>query len=1023
MLPYRLKMTAFGPYAGTSVIDFRDLREKRFFLITGATGAGKSTILDALCFALYGDTSGGERAADEMRSDYAEPGLHTEVLLDFALGERQYRISRKPRQEIARQRGTGTRTLNPEATLWDRTECGPEDEGHVLATGVRDVGEQVVQLLGFQADQFRQVVVLPQGRFREVLSADSAKREEILKMLFRTDRFEALESELRERRLGLKQHVESLAEKQAGILEDLGVENEEKLGEHVKSLEENEKQSNDELKRLDKERSEAIEALNKGREGNRRLDEQKAAEERVRELEEQAPRTEEKKETLARAEKAHSLEPYSRNARKAREELAERAESLANAKRELERAEKALAAAREKEKEALAREPEAKRLQTEASRLESLKSQAESLGAAFEKRGEKQRQVNKTSGDYDKLKQACKRVEEELEKDRSRIEARRLQREGLEGLHAAAREKERVYTNRAQHARFEKELEEKSGRLEKCKAGEKGGEDRLKKAKDALRSLRRARDEARAAILAQSLESGHPCPVCGSTHHPAPADSGEELPGEEAIREQEELVEAREADLATLQEERRETESGITTLRERLRHLEDALGEQAGESLDALGVAREEALRKLHDAESAVKSLEKDEEDFQSKQKDLDQKKDRLDELDKILEKERQDLAALSGEVSTLEKNLPEELRETVAIETALARAEEQMSVIQSDMEKARSEREQAAQSAATWKSRLESAEKEARSAEEKAAREEEALRKQIEEAGFADQAGLEAARENIERMDVLKKQIKEFGENLKSARDRKKQAEENAKGLVRTNLEDLESAYRKIEDALGARREKIGEIKKELENLRKRIKEYEQVKASLEKERTRLEDVVAPVAEVAAGRKPNLKGVSLQRFVLGALLEDVLVAANARLRKMTRGRYMLLIQQDRQSGKKKAGLDLEVMDDYTGQARPVSTLSGGEGFMASLSLALGLSDVVTSHSGGVRLDTIFVDEGFGSLDAESLDLAVNTLIDLQKGGRLVGVISHVEEMRQQIDARLEITAGRSGSKAAFVVS
>jgi exonuclease SbcC len=290
---------------------------------------------------------------------------------------------------------------------------------------------------------------------------------------------------------------------------------------------------------------------------------------------------------------------------------------------------------------------------------------------------------------------------------------------------------------------------------------------------------------------------------------------------------------------------------------------------------------------------------------------------------------------------------------------------------------------------------------------------------KTVRAAGFTDVDDFRSAKKGPHEMDSLEQEIQTFHTSLESARDRLARAKEAADGLVPPDLEGIEKTAHEAKSRLQTALQREATLAESLKRVAKLAADYESCSLELAHEETRYA-VVGRISEVANGHNPV--GITFQRFVLGALLDRVLVAASERLEIMSNRRYSLQRQSERADRRTSGGLDLEVVDSYTGRERPVSTLSGGESFLASLSLALGLADVVQSYSGGIRLDTIFVDEGFGSLDPEALDLAFRALVDLQSGGRLVGVISHVPDLRDRIDTRLEIVPDKRGSKARFVI-
>lgn len=883
MRPVKLTMTAFGPYATTQTLDFRDLGDKQFFLIHGPTGAGKTSVLDAMTFALYGATSGAERNGEDMRSHFAADDLRTEVTLEFSVGAELYRVWREPGQMRPKQRGEGFTHEAPNAALWCRTACGDElDDGEVLASGVRDVGERVQDLLGFSAEQFRQVVVLPQGRFREVLSADVKQREEILRQLFRTERFASITEFLKSRRAELDRAIKGSLERRAGVLQSAGVETREQLDEL-------EREAAERSARHDAERAaaavvahEAQAALEAGRSVVAAHTEQAAAAAALADLEIAAPDIAVSRDELAAARAAQSVEPAWLVRERARDAEAAAEKALDDAQRAIPQAEAELAKACE-----LAEEAET----------------ADKHARALEKMQAQAAEAERRAGDVERLAAARTAVHDAghtLEAARGEGEAARLA---------------------AQRA-----LEEAASVEAAWRAG-------------------------RAAALATGLADGEPCPVCGSEHHPHPAVDGAPV------------------DDTELDEARRR-----------------AAAAAAREAAAAATVAAAELVR------------------------------------DQAVERARAEEAALAPELR--EADPVDARREATGLSEECRTQQGLVAKAAADIEKCRYAKEAAQQKATRARAAVEGATGQLAAAASALAEAEKAVSQALAAARFDSEQVYAAVRRLPAEIDALEGRVQRFDRDLAAARDRLTRAQAAAGKLgTAPDVAALEAAQRDASLALDAATRAFVEADKDRERYRGAIEAIEAIEAQSAQLHER-HGLVARLADVAEGSNP-LK-LSFQRFVLGTYLDEVLVQASYRLQRMTGGRYRLQRATEVKHRGRAAGLDLEVYDEQTDRTRPASTLSGGEGFLASLALALGLAETVQSRAGGVKLETIFIDEGFGTLDPESLDLAVNTLLELagaQAGaGRLVGIISHVPELQQQIDARLEVSRTEHGSTARFVV-
>jgi exonuclease SbcC len=570
-----------------------------------------------------------------------------------------------------------------------------------------------------------------------------------------------------------------------------------------------------------------------------------------------------------------------------------------------------------------------------------------------------------------------------------------------------------------------RKLEDLRTRREKAEAAhgkflkkQKAAETKFAAARAELEKLQDLWAKAQAGLLAQTLVTGEPCPVCGATAHPSPAHLAEGVPGEAALIAQRDAL----AELEAAREKAREDESAkrndVTVCDAEIGALEDSLGEKARLSPEALADACEELARRAREAGEAT-------EEFTRIAGELERAKEKAPATGKALEEAdgalREAAIALEGAravVAEKESGLPEDLRTLPALEKEVRSARATLDALKKAFDQAQKEASTAGEEYAACREALQGAEKAAKAAARKSKEAEKNFAARLAAAGFADAEDFEASKREDEEIESLLSEIEEFEGSLRAGRIRAAKAAKATKGLARPDLDLLEESAREAKSLLESALEGQATVKTELAQAKAWLADL----ADTGKKRTDLEAryaVVGKLAEVANGKNPA--GVAFQRFVLSALLDDVLVASTERLKVMSRGRFSLERVRERADRRIAGGLDLVVYDSYTGTARPVSTLSGGESFLASLSLALGLADVVEAYAGGLHLETIFVDEGFGSLDPEALDRALEALVDLQEGKRLVGIISHVPELKERIDVRLEVTATRRGSTARFV--
>ncbi|HJV38558.1 MAG TPA: SMC family ATPase, partial [Geothrix sp.] len=790
----------------------------------------------------------------------------------------------------------------------------------------------VADLLGFRASQFRQVVLLPQGRFQEFMLAGSADRQAILQTLFQTGRYAALAEALTEREKALREALLAAQAEERQLLAQAGVAAARELPERLEAT----------ARLVESRIREQIEARQSFDRAEAALREGKRLEEalaRIRQLEREETR-------LAEASEA-------------------RAQALA----------KAVAALAHEE----AQEPRREELRRAIARLRELEPKLADLERARKEAEEAAREARRLQVSADADVQRRDAAGQEAARQKTLLHDLRTeaaQAQGREGLLLLARQKR---TQREQLARTEQEVQQATMAHDAARANLEAAGQAVQEARDHLRDLLARRLAAQAAHLAQTLKPGEPCPVCGSEAHPRPAGASADLPGEPELQAAQAGQDRAEAAQARAQKAAADSASALETAHRRRQDLLEHLGEAAG--LDPGTLAAEEArcrkaLERSRQAEASLPGTEK-----------------ALAEAEGVQQQAEAQLAATvrrQSEVALLEAGaqarikvheaaLPEELRAPGALAAQLQEVDKELARSEAGLRAAH----------------------EARNADQAAAVEAEAALR-------SHRARLEASRIEGQKVEA------EFAAALEAAGGEPPSGE--------TPVLDL-PALQAARDGAQARFARAGEALGHAQSERAALQRLEASLAELEARQgteERRHRAAASLARVARGE--DGARVSFERYVQGTLLDEVLVSASERLRRMSKQRYALRRATTGGDLRRAGGLELEITDAHTGRARAVSSLSGGEGFQASLALALGLSDVVQRHAGGIRLDTVFIDEGFGSLDAEALDLALRTLEELNQGGRLVGLISHLDDVKARISARLEVTPGPGGSHARFRV-
>ncbi|GLH73755.1 nuclease SbcCD subunit C [Geothrix limicola] len=1017
MRPLHLTLEAFGPYAAHQELDFADLKDQAFFLIHGPTGAGKTSILDGISYALYGETSGGQRETRDLRSHFAAADTPTQVIFDFAMGERRYRVARSPEQQVPKQRGEGTKRQAYTANLW---ELKDGQEIPLATEKPTQVDPKVAELLGFKADQFRQVVLLPQGRFQEFMLAGSAERQAILQTLFQTARYARLATTLTDEEKALKEAMRGTQADIKSRLAQAGVPSAEALpgllqqaAEQADTLLRDQTQAGQDLDR-------ASAAWLEGSRAAERLAEQAAARRDLENLQSQSRRIGAQRTELDRAKRCVSVLPAAERLEavleRVRQQEAEEARLDAVARLAGDALVQAEAAVADAESHGVRRDE----LRRAIARLRDLEPKLEALETARREA----REAALGRGRFGELAEEQKRRLETAKQEL--IRARGAQQEartesaleaGREGMLYLVRKRR---TQREDLERSLEELARAQAALETVQEAQLEAQKAVQAARERARAIQERRLAAHAARLAKNLQPGEACPVCGSDVHPHPAQPSFDLPDEQDVRLAIELQEDAETVLARAQDATASRNTALEVARSRRQDLIEALGEHADVSLETLVILESRHRDELDRSRAATANLASVERLMQLAEEARNQWESKLSETHQRLHDLMVQEAGAKARMQMLEEDLLQELRVPGALSTQRREAEAELEASEAELAAARANREPARLAAMGAQATLKAHQKQLETLRMESWGLSEAFDEALAAAHFHDRADFDRARRRPEEIQALSDEVERYAADLAAAQQRVAQADQQAEGLSAPDLAALQAEREAAQARFAQAAEALGRAQSErlaLDRLEGDLRALAET-SGLQDRRYR---AVANLASVARGDDGDR--ISFERHVQGAILDEVLVSASERLRRMSKQRYALRRATLSTDQRKAGGLQLEITDTHTGRARAVSSLSGGEGFQASLALALGLSDVVQRHAGGIRLDTVFIDEGFGSLDPEALDLALRTLEDLNQGGRLVGLISHLEEVKARISARLEVTPGPGGSHARFRVS
>ena len=1006
---HRMRLEGLGPYAQAQDVDFDRLNAAGLFLLDGPTGAGKSTVLAALCFALYGTVPGG-RSAESLVTTLREPGaVIPEVQVEFTVQGRRFEVVRSPKHERPRRRrsAAGGATVTTQATVSLRERV--DGEWTAPLTRADEVGQQIAAVLHLDAEQFMQVVLLPQGQFAQFLTAKSDERRVLLRRLFGTQRFDGVEEHLRVETARLDTAVAVDADVARTARAQLAEALHEALGPDWHAPEPS-PDTDDRLLAL------AAERAGRAHEDARAdLATARAAEQRARVT---ARELETRGRDLAAAEawasrrRDHDAEAETAAARRRAVDAHERAGRVLAAAQRATAAADAAGTASETVTEALAHvedEP------TAAAWLAAARADgAADAPASRQALGEAERAAEAVAravqdrarmGELEQEAAAAAERRAEIGRDRAALVESRPEREAAVAAHRAAVERgterlgareavDRAVSEAAARRTAAEAAAARAVEAETAARAHREAQERRREAAERHVGLLRARYEQAASELAERLVPGEPCAVCGSPEHPAPAATADTTVTEADVRDAEQARTA--ADRAAT-----DAETALRAAEQTLRTAREA----------AAGLAPEAAREALERAEAERAALDQ-------AAKDLAADRRRLTAAEKTLAGADETAAALAAEDGRLAEAAAHRAARLTELRDAVEAA-------RGDAETLDARRDQVT-AARRVLAALAAAQDEDARARAVADETGQALTAALAEQRFDDVDAARAARLEeteaaartaaVQEWDAERARLAEL-EASEPVRRGRALAEAGVEPPTEEQTRAAAEALAAAEAASSSRATAVGRLDSLVATVRRQsaaLTEVLERSAGLIAEHTRVRGLL----DLVRGGGENLLKMPLTSYVLAGRLEEVAAAATERLLAMTDQRYSIEYS-DAVGGRGNKGLELVIRDHYVDETRHPATLSGGETFMASLALALGLADTVQAEAGGIELDTLFVDEGFGSLDADTLDDVLDVVDTLRTGGRTVGLVSHVERMRQEIGVRLEVRKDRRGSSLA----
>lgn len=1029
MKPLLLKMTAFGPYKDTEVIDFRELENNRLFVISGNTGAGKTTIFDGISFALYGSASGTDRDNYTMlRSDFADDDIHTAVELEFELNHRIYRILRQLGHV---KKGNKTRT-GERYEFYEKIE--DKEVPCVDRQIVSEIDQKVEEIMGITQDQFKQIVMLPQGEFRKLLTSQTENKEEILRRLFKTEPYKYMSERLKVK----KDHMEdafkqeqqvknnyiqnihaTLPDREGSMLFNILAEEHYNVNQLIAGLEQEIKYYEQQIivdeqtyKKAYLTHDQQNAVYHQAKSVNERFEELASKEHQLKELDAQASQFRQKEQQFQNAERASQIEPYEKQAIEWQKDEQIKTKAVETASVAQKKADNNFIIVNQKYDEEKAKKDKREEISNQVERLKNY------LPTVKEIDGRKQALTNlekKTQENFSLLEQVLKTIQEK----HNSIESIDQQIKKLEENVSKLPDIQEKLTDMREQAVILKDYIKLSQQQTKFDERLNQTQKSFYHIKSEYTALEKVWLNNQASVLATHLHDGDACPVCGSYDHPQKAIDGENEVTREQLEAFRKKLDLEDSDYRTAVANHKVNQQQLKSKEEEVKQydipLETAdkvynelveVGKKLKTEEDHLKIAREQLVSLKKNREQMaqeVKELEKE----KVKSEQAYQEKKTLYETEKAVFQDR--LIKIPEEVqvlSELEKKISETDRKKLSLEKSWEDAQQNLQLAKEHQTKAVIHFKNAMNQQEETKLKRKDVEKQFTEA--------------LNESSFESNDMYQLAKMTVEERQNLKNEIDQYKQNVITLKHQVKELKQVLTEKTKIDITSLEERLIELKEEYELAFNEWNQSKGYLKAASKLKTNITQANKKVKKREKEL-GIITDLYDVVRGH--NQPRISFERYLQIEYLEQIIDASNQRLKRLSNGQF-LLKRSDRQEARgRQSGLAFDVYDAYTGQVRDVKTLSGGEKFNTSLCLALGMSDVIQSFQGNISIETMFIDEGFGSLDEESLNKAIDTLIDLQQSGRMIGVISHVQDLKDTFPAVLEVKKTKEGySKTKFKV-
>lgn len=991
MMPISLTLSAFGPYPDTITIDFESFQEDGLFLITGPTGSGKTMIFDAMIFALYGKTSGQIRQTDSLRCDHALNEIPTFVEFSFSLHQQNYTIKRNPKYYLE-----GKKTPKQPSALLTL----PDGK---MVEGIKEVNQKMISLLGVDDQQFKQICMIAQGEFTKLIMASSDEREKVLRELFHSETYQKLEEKLKVHLKTYQDKYDLLLNKRKDLMQELQVEDhQEYLSKQTKLIASQQKEYDDLKKDLDQKK----EQLQLYRLQNQRLIQLKDLKQQFQDLKKQENDYQELNKTVDTLKKAQETNylyiSYIKQQKKLQTLKLNQEDFLKQLKK-------------------LEKDYQEKKVQADF--LDYKQQTKEKLQNQIQETKQLINQIYQYQNDYQNLqtlKQQYRMLDEEhklflkkkekfengLQRDQERIQSEQQVQSKYELIKQQYvrlnEQKVKVHQLSDYYDQILKLNENKSDLQEEYTVVEK----QVDHEKMQYNQMEKLYFRKQAGIFALQLKEDQPCPICGSLHHPHPAQIEKEDITKEKLDQQAKKVKQQEHRLQDILQKILLSNQKKEMLVKQTKQLSSELNIQEEISkeifikeLDHLSKDEKRMKKEYLELQDELKYIQKLKKSVALSLKDMSTYESKELKQAQSLENIQVQIHQLSGKLndSLRQYEIGEVNKNYQQVQKEYRQLSLEIETIQQDYEKVKNKYLEIKTKISSLNQQII---QEQEIYDELDNKYHTALDAFINEEEFLN------LKTQINQISILEKKYQDYLISLKSLNEQIISLENEVKDSTYVDLSSLSETIKEVNQQLREKNDDLEKLKIDYSLKEKMIKDIQKINQQLEKDEDTYQRYL-DLYNLASGK--NNARVSIERYVLATYFENMLIYANVIMKQLSQGRYQLLRKDDAGKGRSQQGLELDVFDQESGNIRSIKTLSGGESFKAALSLALGLSRMVQDYAGGIELNTLFIDEGFGSLDSQSLDQAMNCLMELHHENKLIGIISHVSDLKDRIERQLVV--------------